>query len=847
MRSLIVVLLTSVAMLPGCEPSPPRATVTQTTPTTATRQAPSSKTSAMPLLLGSVPPFALQTERRRAISNNTLIGKVWVVTFLFTRSTTYPAQTAALTKLQEELRQGPIWEHVRLISISVDPEHDTPELLSEYAQKAGADPDHWTFVTGDRAKTWTLSTDGFKLPVSAAQDNSGGSIAHSPTFALVDRGGRIRAYYDDLNTETRGQLKRDIERILDDPPWPFLESKTVTDDNPPGQVVYQPLELKDTPWLKERAEAQLATRPHFDVFYDFEFTDHLPQSGITFMNQVVEDAGKNFKAVHYDHGTGVAVADIDGDDLLDVYWVTQLGENHLYKNLGKGKFENITAKAKVGLGDRIGVTASFADIDNDSDPDLFVTTVKTGNALFENLGEGLFRDITSDAGLSYGGHSSGAVFFDYDRDGLLDLFVCNVGEYTTDERGPGNYFIGHRDGFSGHTKPERQERSLFYKNLGKRRFREISTELDLNDVSWTGDASPLDFNEDGWPDLYVLSMQGHDQYYENVEGKRFVKKSREIFPRTPWGSMGIKVFDFDNDGLLDIYITDMHTDMIDDLRFKTRLWRGEKLKMHETYSSRFLNTDLNHVLGNAFFHNQGNGQFQEASDPLGAETYWPWGLSVGDLNADGFEDVFVTGSMNYPYRYAVNSVLLNNRGKKFLDSEFILGVEPRRDGRTAKPWFELNCDNPADNNPVASKHCKDRSGTLTIWGALGTRSSAVFDIDNDGDLDIVTNDFNSEPMVLLSNLSDKTKIHYLKVQLVGTKSNRDGLGAKVRVQVGQETYTKVQDGVSGYLSHSVMPLYFGLGSATQADAIEVLWPSGRKQRLAGPVKLNQLLKITEDA
>ena len=116
---------------------------------------------------------------------------------------------------------------------------------------------------------------------------------------------------------------------------------------------------------------------------------------------------------------------------------------------------------------------------------------------------------------------------------------------------------------------------------------------------------------------------------------------------------------------------------------------------------------------------------------------------------------------------------------------------------------------------------------MAIWGARGTRSAVIFDVDGDGDLDIVTNEFNAAPMVLVSNLTEKTRVHYLAVKLTGTTSNRDGLGAIVKVTAGGSTYTKVFDGNSGYLSHSLYPLYFGLGAAESVDGIEVLWPSGK--------------------
>ena len=141
-------------------------------------------------------------------------------------------------------------------------------------------------------------------------------------------------------------------------------------------------------------------------------------------------------------GTAWRWADIDGDGLLDLYFTTQLGANELWRNLGEGKFADVTTAA-LKLENKVGVTASFGDTDNDGDPDLFATTVRGGNHFFENDGTGKFTDRTDESGLGYSGHSSAGVFFDYDRDGLLDLFLSNVGIYTHEtETGRGGYFIG---------------------------------------------------------------------------------------------------------------------------------------------------------------------------------------------------------------------------------------------------------------------------------------------------------------------------------------------------------------------------------------------------------------------
>jgi enediyne biosynthesis protein E4 len=591
--------------------------------------------------------------------------------------------------------------------------------------------------------------------------------------------------------------------------------------------------------LPARKKMQLETVNQFKVFYQFQLVDKVKESGITFVHHIEEDAGRHYKPVHYDHGNGIAVADFDSDGLYDIYFVNQVGGNELWKNLGAGKFKNITKEAGVGLPDRISVTASFADIDNDGDQDLFVTTVRGGNVLFENDGHGHAKDISKQAGVDLVAHSSGSVFFDYDNDGLVDLLVCNVGKYTSDQRWPDGGYVGLQDAFHGHLFPDRFEYPILYKNMGHNRFKDVTAEVGLRPQSWSGDASFADLNGDGWPDLFILNMQGHDHYFENDGGNKFVDKTEQYFPRTPYGTMGIKFLDYDNDGRMDLFLTDMHSDMMGN-----RNPDEEKLKTpaKEIMSDELLGGKRDtFIFGNAFFHNLGGGKFEEISDRLGVENYWPWGVSVEDLNADGWDDIFISSSMNFPFRYGINSMLLNNRGQKFLDAEFLLGIEPRRGGRTHTPWFDLDCALEG----LGRKICEEQTGEITVMAALGSRSSVMFDLDNDGDLDIVTNDFNSEPQVLISDLTQRKSIRWLKIVLIGTASNRDGLGATVRVRADGQVYTKYNDGKSGYLSQSVLPFYFGLGDAKEIDRVEVNWPSGRKQVVTQGLQENQTIRITE--
>lgn len=851
-RGVPVVILGTVMLLsPSCsKPSEPGG---ETTGSRATSGGDVTAGEDLPRM-ARIPDFSFTDQTGVAYGSDAVAGKVWVANFIFTRCpATCPLQTKMMSMLQGRLDEMSDVEDVRLVSFSVDPTYDRPPILLEYARAAQADPWRWRFLTGARDAIWNLSKDGFKLAVGDAPVNAASPLFHSPMLVLVDRNGYIRKYYDGTTEEGVGSAADGVASLVAEEAteraagssWTMAHADQAAD----AAQVSVPEEVFTSPWMERRRAAQLETTVDLQVQHDFSFKDVLPVSGIAFVNRVVDDASVTYKAAHYDHGTGIAVADVDGDGLLDVYFVCQAGANMLCRNNGDGTFTDITKSAGVGVSVPIGVAAAFADIDNDGDPDLYVTTVRGGNYLFRNDGSGVFEDISESAGVDYSGHSSAAVFFDFDRDGRLDLFVTNVGKYTSDlprpvtnDNGLGEgdgvertFYSAYEDAFAGQLKPERTEKSILYRNINGQRFEDVTVEVGLDDGSWSGDASPLDVNCDGWIDLYVLNMQGNDEYFENNEGV-FVRRSREVFPQTPWGSMGIKVFDWDNDGDQDIFITDMHSDMSIDVGPQ-----DEKLKARMEWPESFLQTQGASIFGNAFYRNLGNGEFEEISDVIGAENYWPWGLSVGDLNADGFEDVFVASSMNYPFRYGVNSVLLNNRGDRFVDSEFILGVEPRRGGEVARPVFTLDCS----GDDFGHLDCKGREGTITVWGALGTRSSVILDFDMDGDLDIITNEFNGPPMVLVSDLAARHEVHFLTVALEGTRSNRDGLGATVRVKAGSTTWTKVHDGQSGYLSQSAMPLYFGLGDVDVVDEIEVTWPSGHQQRISGPIASGTRLQIIE--
>ena len=806
-------------------------------------------------VLGKIPDFKLTDQNGKSYGSEDLKGHVWVANFIFTScKSTCPQQTQKLREFQDKLlareKASPnSWDGIRLVSFTVDPNTDTPEVLKKYAESNGADP-HWKFLTGAREDLWNLCEKGFMLPVAENKEDTDMPIAHSPRFVVVDRMMQIRGFFDGTDVAEIRKMERAFRHVEPEMAPPAYAAEMFAGQENITHFASPP-EIATTNWLAERQAEQIAAKDSIKSFVDFQFDDKRAASGITYDPQIVDEQRWRMEVNHYDHGNGVCIADVDGDGRLDLYFTSQATRNELWRNLGGGKFEDITETAGVGVEEKISVSASFADVDNDGDADLFVTTIRGGNQLFLNDGKGKFTDGTEGSGLEYSGHSSGAVFFDYDRDGKLDLFVTNVGKFSSDEHElvrhdqtsslPKDkqikYYLGVKNAFLGHLNEDLDEPSILYHNEGGGKFVDVTEAMNVTGKAWSGDATPIDANGDGWLDLYVLSMQGHDEYYENVEGKRFENKTDEVFKKTPWGAMGVKAFDFNNDLNLDLFLTDMHSDMAEDITPDR-----EKNKSNvEAFGETVLRSNGKSIYGNAFFKGDGKGGFSEVSDSIGAENYWPWGLSVADLNADGYQDAFVASSMCFPYRYSINSVLLNEGGEKFADAEYIVGVEPRPDGRTIKPWFELD----ADGINKGHLYCKDRTGKVVVWSALGTRSSAIFDLDDDGDLDIVTSEFNSKPMVLMSNLSDKRKVNFLKIKLVGSESNRDALGATVVLKIGDKKMMQVYDGVSGYLSHSLYPLYFGLGEAVEVDEIEVTWPNGKIEVMPGPFKSNQMLEFDE--
>jgi hypothetical protein len=571
------------------------------------------------------------------------------------------------------------------------------------------------------------------------------------------------------------------------------------------------------------------------------FQECASESGLTFfMHFLPDEQGESFKINLYDHGAGVAVGDFDGDGRDDIYLVNQLGPNALYRNKGDGTFEDVTQKAGVALGDRVCVAATFADYDNDGHQDLFVTSTRGGNVLFRNQGNGTFKDVTKEAGLDHIGHSQVAVFFDYDNDGYLDLFVAQTAQWTIDRYNKNfGYYPGKGDPLLGNMAGSQTETNILYHNNGNGAFTDVTAKAGLGGLGWSADVAVFDYNGDGYLDLLVTRMFGRSQLFRNNGNGTFTDVTLQTLGKTPWGGMGARAFDFNNDGKLDLYIVDMHSDMwmgvMPESLTDRKLFKDSEKKKYpnasgpqylfnpyfesveQDYIDSFKIKKEEVVFGNTLFKNLGQGKFEEVSDQAGMENFWPWGIATGDFNNDGYEDVFIPTGMGYPFVYWPNYLMMNKGDGTFEDRAAEEGIEP----------------------PGQGIYLPAKIGGRSA--ARSSRSAATADFDGNGRLGIVVNNFNDHPYYFQNRFPGN---NYVEFRLRGTRSNRDAIGAVARLYSGKEVLTRQVNPAGGYLSQSSKTLHFGLGERTRIDRVEIAWPSGVRQVIPSP-EVNKLHDIVE--
>ena len=537
--------------------------------------------------------------------------------------------------------------------------------------------------------------------------------------------------------------------------------------------------------------------------------------GFSFVD-VAKSSGLNAKTIYgAEHknryllettGCGVAFYDFDHDDWLDIFLVngTRLEGfpagnepiSRLFKNNRDGTFTDITAKSGMTRSGW-GQGCCVGDFDNDGLNDLFVTYYGQ-NVLYKNHGDGTFTDVTAKAGLLQKTHrwNSGCAFLDYDRDGTLDLFVCNYIDFDIKTaplpEAAGCAYKGIQvacgpPGLNGGT-------NLLYRNNGDGTFTDVSERSGIRNTIGTYALSVVvaDLDNDGWPDIYVANDSTAATYYLNQKDGTFKDQAIEAGiayspDGKPQAGMGVAVGDFNRDGLLDIVKTNFAGD-----------------------------TD-------SLYQNLGDGSFEDHTylSGLGVNTrYLGWGVAFMDLDNDGWLDIFISNGHVYP-----------EVDGSHIDAPYAEHKYLYRNLRNGQFEEITNTAGPGISAPVPARGC------------------AIGDYDNDGDLDIVVNCINAIPQLL--RCDSTIPRNFLKIRTVGTKSNRSGIGARVIVTAktdpGKITALRQIDEVrsgGSYFSQNDMRLHFGLDRAEKADLVEIFWPSGTQDVLQN-LPANQLYVVEE--
>lgn len=500
------------------------------------------------------------------------------------------------------------------------------------------------------------------------------------------------------------------------------------------------------------------------------------------------------------NGSGVAFLDYDNDGRQDVFLVNgsrlegypkgDAPTNHLYRNLGGGRFEDVTAAAglvRSGWGNGVCV----ADFDNDGFDDLFVTYWGE-NALYRNTGQGKFVDVTERAGLARGRQewSSGCTFIDYDRDGHLDLFVTSYQKFDLASAPlPGKASNCEWKGMPVFCGPRGlpHGKVTLYHNRGDGTFEDVSEKSGVRAAEgfYAFTAVAADLNEDGWPDLYVACDSTPSLFFRNSKNGTFTELGTETglaFNEHGFeqGGMGLAVGDYDNDGKIDILKTN--------------------------FAGDYPNV----------YHNAGGGIFEDVALKAGLAInpqYVGWGIGLVDLDNDGWKDIFQVNGHVYPEldrgttaeRYRNPRLVYRNLGDgAFEDVSSLCGAA------------------------VGERH--------------SSRGAAFGDFDNDGALDVLVMNMGEGPSLLRNSLRNSN--HWIKVLLQGTRSNRSAIGASVRISAGRLRQTGVVLSQSSYVSHDDRRLHFGLGPANRVDSFIVRWPDGETEDFPGAAA-DQLVLLIE--
>ncbi len=507
-------------------------------------------------------------------------------------------------------------------------------------------------------------------------------------------------------------------------------------------------------------------------------------------------------------GASVSVSDVNNDGWPDLYFTnSRFGfANALYLNRGDGSFADVAARAGVAdvnrPGEGVSMGAVWGDYDNDGLEDLLV--YKWGYLqLLKNLGGLRFADVTAAAGLRQWMNSNGAVWLDYDRDGLLDLYVTGYFRSDIDFWHLKTTRIMHNSWeFATNGGVNR-----LFRNLGGGRFEDVTARIGVGSTRWTLAAASADFNGDGWPDLFLANDYGPEELFLNDSGARFVLTRAGLESDSKSG-MSASLGDVLNRGRVDAFVTNISE--------RAYLFQGNNLRLN------FL-PEL--------------GRFEQGAAGVVADAGWAWGAQIGDLDNDGQNELFITNGYvsadrDKSYWYAMSKVAGAN-GNVFEDT---------------RNWPAVG---------TASLSGFERSRVLVSHGALGWvdvaaqvgvtdeydgRAVALVDLFNRGVLDVVVANQNQPALVYRNTVVPGR--HWIAFKLVGTRSNRSAIGAEVTLETGAVRRLGIVDGGMGFASQNDRRVHFGLGTAARVDRVVIRWPSGLRQVIEHPA-VDRLHVITE--
>ena len=559
---------------------------------------------------------------------------------------------------------------------------------------------------------------------------------------------------------------------------------------------------------------------------------------VDFNNMITENSIANIMSYQYFYnGGGVAIGDLNNDGLDDIYFSGNMTKSKLYLNQGNMQFEDITGKAgisEIELSWKTGVT--MADVNGDGLLDIYqcysggLPAKNRMNTLFINQGNDangspLFKEMAGQYGLEDSSYSTQAVFFDYDKDNDLDMFLINHNPIifnTLDEVSAPVVLKA----------PAPMIKVKLYENV-KGKFEDVSDKAGLYNSAFTYGlgAGIFDCNNDGWPDIYISNdYSAPDYLYINNRDGTFSDQIKSQIGHTSLYSMGNDIADVNNDGLPDIFTLDM---LPEDNRRQKLLFSPDN---YEYYDLR-LRLGFHHQdMRNMLQVNNGNGTFSEVGQLSGiSNTDWSWAPLFADYNNDGWKDLFVTNGYMRDY---TNMDFLKFKGD-FLRSTDAAAVQENLLGLIRKM--------PSSN---VNNYIFKNNGDLTFsnktadWGTnipSNSNGAAYSDLDNDGDLDLVVNNIN-QPAYIYENQSDKH--HYIKLKLQGAGQNTQGVGAKVWIYAKNKQQYLEQMPTRGFQS-SVSPiLHFGLGESNVIDSLRIVWLSG-KQEVIKNIKPDRQLSLQE--